>query len=297
MSAVKGEATFSNKFLPYILVAPQIIVTAVFFVWPAVQAIQQSVFRSDPFGFHTTFVGLANFKALFADPYYLGAIRLTFVFSAAVVVAALSAGLLLAVMANRPLRGANVYKTLLIWPYALAPAIAGVLWLFLFQPSIGILARALQSIGVHWNYTLNGGQALLIVVLASVWKQVSYNFIFFLAGLQAIPKSLIEAAKVDGAGSTRAFWSIVFPLLAPTTFFLVVMNTVYAFFDTFGAIDALTKGGPGKATETMVYKLYVDGFKNFKINSSAAQSVVLMVLVILLTAFQFRFIERRVHYV
>ncbi len=293
---MKGKATFSNKFLPYLLVAPQIIVTAVFFVWPAAQAIQQSVLRSDPFGLRTTFVGLDNFRALFADPYYLGSVRLSFLFSAAVALTALSVALLLAVMANKPLRGARVYKTLLIWPYALAPAMAAVLWLFLFQPSIGILARGLQSMGIHWNYTLNGGQALLLVILASVWKQVSYNFIFFLAGLQAIPRSLIEAARVDGATPTRAFWSVVFPLLTPTTFFLVVMNTVYAFFDTFGAIDALTKGGPGKATETMVYKLYVDGFKNFKINSSAAQSVILMALVIVLTAFQFRFIERRVHY-
>ncbi|MCR4392426.1 MAG: sn-glycerol-3-phosphate ABC transporter permease UgpA [Candidatus Acetothermia bacterium] len=288
---------FSNKLLPYLLVAPQVIVTAVFFVWPASQAIYQAVLRSDPFGLRTRFVGFANFTALFSDPYYLGSVRLSFLFSAAVALAAISAGLLFAVMANKPIRGAQVYKTLLIWPYALAPAVAAVLWLFLFQPSIGIIARALQGVGIPWNYTLNGTQALFLVILASVWKQVSYNFIFFLAGLQAIPKSLVEAARVDGAGSRRVFWSIIFPLLTPTTFFLLVMNTVYAFFDTFGAIDALTKGGPGKATETMCYKLYVDGFKNFQINSSAAQSVVLMVLVILLTAVQFRFIERRVHYV
>ncbi|MBC7093457.1 sn-glycerol-3-phosphate ABC transporter permease UgpA [Candidatus Bipolaricaulota bacterium] len=294
---MKGQATFSNKLLPYLLVAPQIAVTAIFFIWPAVQAIHQSVLRSDPFGLRTRFVGLANFKALFADPYYLGSIRLSFLFSGAVALLALSVALLLAVMAHKPIRGARVYKTLLIWPYALAPAVAGVLWLFLFQPSIGILSQALHSVGIPWNYTLNGTQALLLVILASVWKQVSYNFIFFLAGLQAIPKSLIEAAKVDGAGSKRVFWSIVFPLLTPTTFFLLVMNTVYAFFDTFGAIDALTKGGPGKATETMAYKLYIDGFKNFQINSSAAQSVILMALVVLLTAVQFRFIERRVHYV
>ncbi|QAA77226.1 MAG: Glycerol-3-phosphate ABC transporter, permease protein UgpA [Candidatus Bipolaricaulis sibiricus] len=294
---MKGHATFSNKLLPYLLVAPQIVVTGLFFVWPAAQAIYQSLLRSDPFGLHTRFVGLDNFRALFADPYYLGSIRLSFLFSGAVALAAISVSLLLAVMAHKPIRGARVYKTLLIWPYALAPAMAAVLWLFLFQPSIGILAQALQHAGIGWNYTLHGGQALLLVILASVWKQVSYNFIFFLAGLQAIPKSLIEAAKVDGATSRRAFWSVVFPLLAPTTFFLVVMNTVYAFFDTFGAIDALTKGGPGKATETMVYKLYVDGFKNFRLNSSAAQSVILMALVILLTAFQFKFIERRVHYV
>jgi len=294
---VKGQATFSNKLLPYLLVAPQIVVTGLFFVWPAVQAIYQSLLRSDPFGCQTKFVGLDNFRALVADPYYLGSIRLSFLFSAAVALIALSVALLLAVMANKAIRGARVYKTLLIWPYALAPATAAVLWLFLFQPSIGILAQALQRVGVPWNYTLHGGQALLLVILASVWKLVSYNFIFFLAGLQAIPKSLIEAARVDGATSRRAFWSVMFPLLAPTTFFLVVMNTVYAFFDTFGVIDALTKGGPGKATETMVYKLYLDGFKNFRLNSSAAQSVILMALVIVLTAFQFRFIERRVHYV
>ena len=294
---MKGQATFSNKLLPYLLVAPQIVVTGLFFVWPAVQAIYQSLLRSDPFGCQTKFVGLDNFRALVADPYYLGSIRLSFLFSAAVALIALSVALLLAVMANKAIRGARVYKTLLIWPYALAPATAAVLWLFLFQPSIGILAQALQRVGVPWNYTLHGGQALLLVILASVWKLVSYNFIFFLAGLQAIPKSLIEAARVDGATSRRAFWSVMFPLLAPTTFFLVVMNTVYAFFDTFGVIDALTKGGPGKATETMVYKLYLDGFKNFRLNSSAAQSVILMALVIVLTAFQFRFIERRVHYV
>lgn len=291
-----GSAVFKNKLLPYLLVAPQIVVTGVFFVWPAAQAIQQAVLRSDPFGLRTRFVGLENFKVLFSDPYYLGAIRLSFLFAAAVTLIALSVALLLAVMAHRPLRGARVYKTLLIWPYALAPAMAAVLWLFLFQPSIGIVARALQGVGIPWNYTLNGGQAFVLVVLASVWKLVSYNFIFFLAGLQAIPKSLLEAARVDGASSRRVFWSVVFPLLTPTTFFLLVMNTVYSFIDTFGVIDALTKGGPGKATETMVYKLFVDGYKNFQINSSAAQSVVLMALVILLTAVQFRFIERRVHY-
>ncbi len=291
-----GSPVFKNKLLPYLLVAPQIAVTGVFFVWPAAQAIQQAVLRSDPFGLRTRFVGLENFKVLFSDPYYLGAIRLSFLFAAAVTLVALSVALLLAVMAHRPLRGARVYKTLLIWPYALAPAMAAVLWLFLFQPSIGIVARALQGVGIAWNYTLDGGQAFFLVVLASVWKLVSYNFIFFLAGLQAIPKSLLEAARVDGASSRRVFWSVVFPLLTPTTFFLLVMNTVYAFIDTFGVIDALTKGGPGKATETMVYKLFVDGYKNFQINSSAAQSVVLMALVILLTAVQFRFIERRVHY-
>lgn len=291
-----GSPVFKNKLLPYLLVAPQIAVTGVFFVWPAAQAIQQAVLRSDPFGLRTRFVGLENFKVLFSDPYYLGAIRLSFLFAAAVTLIALSVALLLAVMAHRPLRGARVYKTLLIWPYALAPAMAAVLWLFLFQPSIGIVARALQGVGIAWNYTLDGGQAFFLVVLASVWKLVSYNFIFFLAGLQAIPKSLLEAARVDGASSRRVFWSVVFPLLTPTTFFLLVMNTVYAFIDTFGVIDALTKGGPGKATETMVYKLFVDGYKNFQINSSAAQSVVLMALVILLTSVQFRFIERRVHY-
>jgi len=293
---VRNRPVFSNKLLPYVLLIPQVAITIIFFVWPASQAIYQAVLRSDPFGLRTTFVGLANFKALLADPYYLGSLRLSFLFSAVLALSALSIALILAVMASKPIRGARVYKTLLIWPYALAPAVAAVLWLFLFQPSIGILARALQNVGVVWNYTLNAPQALFLVVLASVWKQVSYNFIFFLASLHAVPKSLLEAATVDGAGSKRVFWSIIFPLISPTTFFLLVMNIAYAFFDTFGVIDAMTKGGPGKATETLCYKLFRDGFVYFKINSSAAQSVILMLLVVILIGVQFRFIERRVHY-
>ncbi len=293
---MRKEAVFSNKLLPYILMAPQLVTTAIFFIWPAVQALQQAVMKTDPFGLKTRFVGLDNFRALFSDPLYLGAIRLSFLFAAAVTLSAMGIALLLAVNANRPLRGATVYKTLLIWPYALAPAVSAVLWVFMFQPSIGIVSRALHALGIAWDYNLNGTQALILVILASVARQISYNFIFFLAGLQAIPKTLIEAAMIDGASSRRVFWSIIFPLLTPTTFFLVVMNTVYAFFDTFGVIDALTKGGPGKATETLCYKVYLDGFRNLRINSSAAQSVMLMGVVILLTFFQFRFLQRRVHY-
>jgi len=296
VAVIRREAVFSNKLLPYLLVAPQLVLTGVFFLWPAVQALQQSVMKSDPFGIRTRFVGWENFKALFADPLYLGSIRLSFVFAGAVAFLAMSLALFLAVQANRQLRGSQIYKTLLIWPYALAPAVSAVLWVFLFQPSIGVVSLALQGLGIPWDYHLHGGQALLLVILASVARQISYNFIFFLAGLQAVPKTLIEAAMIDGASSRRVFWSVVFPLLTPTTFFLIVMNTVYAFFDTFGVIDALTKGGPGKATETLCYKVYLDGFRSFRINSSAAQSVVLMAVVILLTAFQFKFLQRRVHY-
>lgn len=268
----------------------------IFFVWPASQALYQAVFRSDPFGLRSTFVGLENFRALLSDPFYLGSLRLSFLFSALLAFSALTLALVLAAMASKPIRGARVYKTLLIWPYALAPAVAAVLWLFLFQPSIGILARGLTDAGVSWNYNLNGTQALFLVILASVWKQISYNFIFFLAALHSVPKSLVEAATVDGAGSKRIFWRIIFPLISPTTFFLLIMNVVYSFFDTFGVIDAMTKGGPGKATETLAYKLFRDGFVYFKINSSAAQSVILMLLVVILIGIQFRFIERRVHY-
>ncbi|MEW6216751.1 MAG: sn-glycerol-3-phosphate ABC transporter permease UgpA [Candidatus Bipolaricaulota bacterium] len=293
---MRHRPAFSNKLLPYLLLTPQVAVTMIFFVWPASQALYQAVFRSDPFGLRSTFIGLENFRALFADPFYLGSMRLSFLFSGLLAFSALTLALILAAMASKPIRGARIYKTLLIWPYALAPAVAAVLWLFLFQPSIGILARGLTNVGVSWNYNLNGAQALFLVILASVWKQISYNFIFFLAALHSVPKSLVEAATVDGAGSKRIFWRIIFPLISPTTFFLLIMNVVYSFFDTFGVIDAMTKGGPGKATETLAYKLFRDGFVYFKINSSAAQSVILMLLVVILIGVQFRFIERRVHY-
>ena len=293
---MEKRVTFNERWLPYLLVAPQIVITLVFFFWPSGQAIYQSVLIEDAFGGNTKFVFLDNFIHLFNDSSYYDSARLTLVFSALVATLGLGISLLLAVMADRVIRGATAYKTFLVWPYAVAPAVAGVLWGFLFNPSVGIVAWMLNGIGIEFNYVSNGNQALMLVVIAAVWNQISYNFLFFLAGLQAIPKSLIEAAAIDGAGGTRRFWTIVVPLLAPTSFFLLVVNTVYALFDTFGIIHAVTGGGPGKATETLVYKVYNDGFVNLIMGDSAAQSVILMLIVIGLTAFQFRFIERRVHY-
>jgi sn-glycerol 3-phosphate transport system permease protein len=290
------RATFPHRFLPYLLVAPQLAISFVFFYWPAGQALHQSLLREDPFGLRSRFVGLANFRRVLADPAYLNSVRVTVVFSVATAFLSMAIALVLAVQAEKILRGRGFYRTLMIWPYAVAPAIAGMLWLFLFNPSIGSLAYLLRAMGIAWDPLLNGSQAMVLVVSAAAWKQISYNFLFFVAGLQAIPKSLIEAAAIDGAARTRRFWTIVFPLLAPTTFFLLVVNTVYALFDTFGIIHAVTSGGPGKATETLVYKVYNDGFVNLQLGSSAAQSVILMVIVITLTAFQFRYIERRVHY-
>jgi len=290
------RVVFPNKVLPYLLLAPQMVVVLVFFYWPAGQAIVQSVVRQDPFGTRTAFVWLENFRMVLGDPSYLGALRTTVLSSAAIIFLAMAAGLLLAVTADKPLRGAGVYKTLLLWPYAVAPAVAAALWLFIFHPSIGILGRALNQMGLHWDYHLNGAQALFLIILAASWKQVSYNFIFFLAGLQSIPKSLVEAAAVDGAGGRQRFWKVVFPLLSPTTFFLLVVNLIYSFIDTFGVIHSLTRGGPGKATETLVYKVYVDGVINLDLGGSSAQSVILLLVVITVTALQFRFVERRVYY-
>ncbi|MDO9709553.1 sn-glycerol-3-phosphate ABC transporter permease UgpA [Paracraurococcus lichenis] len=290
------KVVFRQRVLPYLLLAPQLAITIVFFFWPAGQAVWFAFLRQDAFGIRTEFVGFENFADLFADPLYLETIRNTAVFSIGVTAAALAVALLLAVLADRQIRGAGGYRILLIWPYAIAPAVAAVLWIFLFHPQIGLLGRALNGAGLDWDYKLNGGQAMLMVILASAWKQVSYNFIFFLAGLQSIPKSVLEAAAIDGARAVRRFWTITFPLLSPTTFFLLVVNLVYAFFDTFGVIDALTKGGPAKATETLIYRAYVDGRVNLDLGMSSAQSVVLMLVVICLTAIQFRFIERRVHY-
>lgn len=294
--ASSSHVTFPNKFLPYLLLAPQLAITAIFFYWPASQAIQQSVLREDPFGLSTQFVGLANFKHVFNDANYLNSLQVTVIFSIATAVIAMALALLLAVMADKVVRGKGIYRTLMIWPYAVAPAIAGMLWLFLFNPSMGTLAYLIRSTGYNWDPLLNSEQAMLLVVAAASWKQISYNFLFFVAGLQSIPKSLIEAAAIDGASELKRFWTIVFPLLAPTTFFLLVVNTVYAFFDTFGIIHAVTNGGPGKATETLVYKVYNDGFVNLILGDSAAQSVILMVIVIALTAVQFRYVERKVHY-
>ena len=278
------------------LLGPQLAVTFVFFFWPAGQAALQSVQRGDAFGLATRFAGLENFASVLGDPLYLASVEVTAVFSLAVAVLALAPGLLLAVMADKVVRGAAFYKTVLLLPYAVAPAIAGVLWLFLFNPSVGIVAAALRRAGIDLNYLLNGPEALLLVILAAAWKQISYNFLFFLAGLQAIPKTLVEAAAIDGAGPHRRFWRIVFPLLAPISFFLLVVNIVYAFFDTFGIIHNVTQGGPAQATEILVYKVWYDGVVGLDLGGSAAQSVILMAIVIALTAIQFRFIERRVHY-
>jgi len=293
---VERKVVFNEKLLPYVLLAPQIVISLVFFYWPAVQAIIKSVQREDAFGIRTEFVGFENFNDLFADPLYLAAAQRTLFFAASVTILAMGVALLLASVADREIRASNAYRTLLIWPYALAPAVAAVLWLFLFSPSIGLVSRWLHGVGVDWNFPLNDAQAMLMVILASAWKQVSYNFIFFLAGLQAIPRSVLEASSIDGATPLYRFRTITLPLLSPTTFFLLVVNLVYAFFDTFGVIHALTRGGPGNATETLIYKVYVDGVVNLNLGSSSAQSVVLMTIVILLTVIQFRFIEKKVHY-
>ena len=295
MTAEK-RVVFRSGWLPWALLAPQAIVIAVFFFWPAGQALVQSLQQSDAFGTSVDWVGLENFRNLWRDETYLASFQTTAVFSTLVAVCGISVALLLAVFADRVVRGASVYKTLLIWPYAVAPAVAGVLWLFMFSPSIGVVAYALQAIGVDWNHLLNGGQAMTLVVAAAVWKQISYNFLFFLAGLASIPKSLVEAAAIDGARPWRRFWTIQFPLLTPTTFFLFVINMVYAFFDTFAIIDASTQGGPGKDTSILVYRVYYDGFKALDIGGSAAQSVVLMVIVVVLTVLQFKFVEKKVNY-
>jgi sn-glycerol 3-phosphate transport system permease protein len=293
---MEKRVRFRSLTLPWLLLAPQLAVIAIFFFWPAGQALVQSLQMQDAFGTSTEFVGLENFKRLFADELYLESFRTTAVFSLLVAVCGISLALLLAVFADRVARGAAVYKTLLVWPYAVAAAVAGVLWLFMFAPSIGMVSFWLRAAGFDWNHLLNANHAMALIVMAAVWKQISYNFLFFLAGLQSIPKSLIEAAAIDGAGPWRRFWSIVFPLLSPTTFFLLVINIVYAFFETFAIVDAATQGGPGKATSILVYKVYYDGFKGMDLGSSAAQSVVLMVIVIALTVIQFRYVEKKVQY-
>ena len=293
---MQRRVTFRSPWLPYALVAPQIIITFVFFIWPASQALFQSLLVEDAFGLSSEFVWFENFEELFGDPLYGESFWITVVFSVSTTFLALSSGLLLAVMANRVIKGATFYKSALLWPYAVAPAVAGVLWLFMFSPANGIIALTLDALGYKWNHVLDGNQAMLLVVLAAAWKQVAYNFLFFLAGLQMIPKSLIEAAAIDGAGPARRFWTIVFPLLSPTTFFLLVVNVVYAFFDTFGIIHAVTSGGPAGATNILVYKVFSDGFVGLDLGGSAAQSVILMIIVISLTVVQFRYLERKVQY-
>ena len=287
---------FGPSALPYLLVAPQILITLVFFIWPASQALYQSVLLEDAFGLRSEFVWFENFTALFEDDYYLDSFWRTLWFSFTVAFLSMSSALMLASMADRVIKGATGYRTLLIWPYAVAPVVAGALWMFMFDPTLGVVAYMLDMFGYDWNHRLNGGEAMLLAVFAASWKQISYNFLFFLAGMHAIPKSPIEAAAIDGAGPWKRFWSIIFPLISPTTFFLLVMNIVYAFFDTFGIIHAVTKGGPAKATEILVYKVYNDGFIGLDLGGSAAQSVILMLIVIALTVIQFRFIERRVEY-
>jgi sn-glycerol 3-phosphate transport system permease protein len=294
--AVEKRVRFKSWWLPWALIAPQMAIILVFFFWPAAQALYYSVQQQDAFGTSVVFVGADNFRALWADESYLASFKTTAVFSVLVAALGLTSSLLLAVMADRVIKGSGLYKTLLVWPYAVAPAVAGVLWLFMFAPSIGVVSFALRAMGLDWNHLLNGTHAMILIVFAAVWKQISYNFLFFLAGLQSIPKSLIEAAAIDGAGPWRRFWTVQFPLLTPTTFFLLVINIIYVFIDTFAIIDAATSGGPGKDTAILVYKVFFDGFKGLDLGGSAAQSVVLMVILVALTVVQFRYVEKRVHY-
>ena len=294
---MEKRVVFRSGWLPWALLAPQMTVIAVFFFWPASQALLQSVQAQDAFGTSAVeWIGLENFQRLWDDPAYVDSFQTTAVFSFLVAVIGISLSLMLAVFADRIVRGATAYKTLLILPYAVAPAVAAVLWVFMFSPSLGVVAYALERIGYDWNHLLNGRQAMILIVMAAVWKQISYNFLFFLAGLQSIPRSLIEAAAIDGARPWRRFWSIQFPLLSPTTFFLLVINVVYAFFDTFAIVDAATQGGPGAETSILVYKVYHDGFKAMDIGGSAAQSVILMLIVVALTVVQFRYVEKKVQY-
>ena len=293
---MEKRVLFRSAWLPWVLLLPQLVVISVFFFWPAGQALVQSFQMQDAFGMSTEWVGFDNFRTLFEDPGYLASFKTTAFFSIAVAVSGISISLVLAIFADRIVRGALVYKTALLLPYAVAPAVAGVLWMFMFSPSLGVVAYLLRQSGMDWNHLLNSDHAMTLIVIAAVWKQISYNFLFFLAGLQSIPKSLVEAAAIDGARPWRRFWTIQFPLLSPTTFFLLVMNVIYAFFDTFGIIDAVTTGGPAKATEVLVYKVYYDGVHSLNLGSSSAQSVILMAIVIVLTAVQFRYVERKVHY-
>ena len=287
---------YHNKLLAYLLIAPQILITLIFFIWPAAQALHQSFLVEDAFGLGSEFVWFENFIFLFEDEYYVDSFGRTALFSFLVAFVSMSFSLILAGFAERVIRGELIYKSLLIWPYAVAPVLAGALWIMLFDPSLGLITYYLKYFDVEWNYKLNGTQAMVLVVLASAWKQVAYNFLFFLAGIHAIPKSMIEAAALDGSGPIKRFWTIIFPLISPVTFFLLVINTVYAFFDTFGIIHVMTQGGPANSTEILVYKVYNDGFIGLDLGGSAAQSVILMFIVISLTFFQFRFIEKKVEY-
>ena len=287
---------FPNKLLPYLLLLPQLAITVVFFLWPAAQAVRSSFEREDPFGLSTSFVWFQNYTRLFADAKYLDSLARSLIFALGVTALSMTVSLLLAVAVNRLLRSGKIYTTLLVWPYAVAPVVAGILWWFMFNPTIGIVPYLLEYVGVRWNHRINGNDAMILIVIAASWKQISYNFLFFVAGMQSVPRSLIEAAAIDGAGPFKRFWTIVFPLLSPTTFFLMIININYAMFDTFGIIDATTSGGPAGATNTLVYKVYADGFLGLNLGSSSAQSVILMIIVIALTVIQFRYVERRVQY-
>ncbi|MDR0213645.1 MAG: sn-glycerol-3-phosphate ABC transporter permease UgpA [Comamonas sp.] len=293
---MEKRVLFRSRWLPWVLIAPQLLIIGIFFFWPAGQAVLQSFQMEDAFGMSSEWVGLDNFRQLFGDPTYLNSFKRTALFSVLVAGIGIATSLALAIFADRIIRFAMVYKTLLIVPYAVAPVIAGVLWVFMFSPSIGVVTYYLGKLGYDWNHLMNESQAMSLIVIASVWKQISYNFLFFLAGLQSIPKALIEAASIDGAGPWRRFWNIQLPLLSPTTFFLLVINIVYAFFDTFGIIDAATHGGPGQSTSILVYKVYLDGFKALDLGGSAAQSVILMFIVVVLTVIQFRYVEKKVQY-
>lgn len=290
------RTTFNNKLLPYLLLAPQLIITLVFFIWPAAQAVKSSVEREDPFGFSTVFVGLTHYKRLLADPNYLDSLLRTGVFAVAVTLLSMGLGLAFAAAVDRLTRTSRIYTTLLVWPYAVAPVIAGVLWFFLFNTSTGILPFFLSQFGIDWNHDLNGTHAMILIIVAAAWKQISYNFLFFLAGLQSVPHALMEAGAIDGAGPVKRFFTIALPLLSPTTFFLFIINVNYAMFDTFPIVDATTSGGPAQSTNIMVYKVYQDGFIGLNLGSSSAQSVLLMLIVMVLTFVQFRYVERRVQY-
>jgi sn-glycerol 3-phosphate transport system permease protein len=290
------RTVFPHRILPYALLAPQLAITIIFFLWPAGQAFWTSFLKEDAFGFKTTFVWLQNYEKLFRDPLYLNSVGITAIFSIATAALSIGLALILALAVDRMIRSARAYTTLMVWPYAVAPAIAGVLWWFMFNPTIGVLPYIFDIVGYNWNHQLNRADAMALVVLAASWKQISYNFLFFVAGLQSIPMSLKEAAAIDGASPLKRFWTIIFPLLSPTTFFLLVVNIVYAMFDTFGIIDSTTEGGPAQSTNILVYKVYQDGFVGLNLGSSAAQSVVLMVIVVALTVIQFRYVERRVQY-
>ncbi len=291
-----SRPVFRARLLPYLLVAPQLAITAIFFLWPAGEALWYSLQSIDPFGISSTFVGLDNFRRLFSDDYYLDSFWTTLVFSALVTVCGMTFSLLLAALVDYVIRLKKLYQTLLLLPYAVAPVVAAVLWMFLFNPGLGLFSHLLNQLGYNWNYAQNSGQAMFLIVLASIWQQMSYNFLFFFAALQSIPKSLVEAAAIDGAGPVRRFFHLSLPLITPVSFFLLVVNLVYAFFDTFPVIDAATGGGPVQATTTLIYKIYREGFTGLDLSSSAAQSVVLMLLVIGLTILQFRFVERKVQY-